>query len=154
MTHYSCRVTVPYSSEQMQMLVADVRSYPDFIHWIRSLSVRDETSTTEKWMGRALATVGFKGLTERFTTDVESDHLSRTISVNLVSGPFRRLKNQWRFEDHENGCDIHFNIDFEFSNLILRMLLKANFDRAVRVLIAIFTEEAHRRYGNQPDALA
>ena len=149
MTTYSCSVSVPYSPEQMRILVADVRSYPAFIKWIQTLVVRSESSNETRWSGRAVATIGFKGLTESFTTDVVSDSETNVISVRLVRGPFKRLKNEWRFQEKRDGCDIKFHIDFEFSNIILRMLLKANFDRAVRVLMATFIEEAHRRYRDQ-----
>ena len=147
MTQYSCSVSVPYTAEQMQTLVADVKSYPAFISWIKSLTVRNELADDTSWKGRAQATVGFKGFSERFTTDVSSDKLSHEINVHLVSGPFRHLENQWKFESTDEGCEIKFFIDFEFSNFILKMLLKANFERAVRILISIFTDEAHRRYG-------
>ena len=149
MTTYSCSVSVPYSPEQMRILVADVRSYPAFIKWIQTLVVRSESTSETRWSGRAVATIGFKGLTESFTTDVVSDSETNVISVRLVRGPFKRLKNEWRFQERCDGCDIKFHIDFEFSNIILRMLLKANFDRAVRVLMATFIEEAHRRYRDQ-----
>ena len=133
----------------MRTLVADVRSYPEFIKWIQALVVRNESSDETRWSGLAVATIGFKGLTESFTTDVVSDSETNVISVRLVRGPFKRLKNEWRFQERSDGCDIKFHIDFEFSNIILRMLLKANFDRAVRILMATFIEEAHRRYRTQ-----
>lgn len=142
------KLTVPYTAGQMQALVADVKAYPDFIRWIRRLDVESETETEAGWAGRATAAVGFKGFSESFCTDVVSDRLNGLVEVALVSGPFKRLKNKWNFKPADDGCEVSFFIDFEFSSFLLQALLRANFQRAVSVLMRTFLDEAERRYGS------
>jgi coenzyme Q-binding protein COQ10 len=95
-----------------------------------------------------MAFVGFRGFEERFSTHVIGDPDKCQIDVSLDRGPFRHLRNQWRFEQMPDGqTAIHFLIDYEFRNPVLRMLAKANTRLAVDRIIASFMSEADRRYG-------
>lgn len=146
MTVVTKTIVVPYKPEQMLELVSDVKSYPNFIPWIRSLRVASEKERDETWTGRASAAVGFKGFSESFTTDVTADKKRSFVAVKLVKGPFKYLENSWVFKAHKDGCEVCFKINFEFSNFLLHALMKANFDKAVSKLISVFIEEAERRY--------
>ncbi len=146
MTVVTKSIVVPYRAEQMLELVSDVKSYPEFIPWIRSLKVVSEADSEAGWEGRATAAVGFKGFSETFTTDVKKSLLENKVNVQLVKGPFKYLENSWQFSDHEKGCEVDFKIRFEFSNFLLHALMKANFNRAVTVLMDVFIEEARKRY--------
>jgi coenzyme Q-binding protein COQ10 len=95
----------------------------------------------------AVAGVGFSFLRERFSTHVRRDAAARTIDVSLISGPFRRLQNRWRFLPHDQGCCVEFEIDFEFKVGFLDRLLNANFNHAVDKLIRCFDERAQALYG-------
>ncbi len=148
MTIVTKKLVLKYSPAQMQELVADISSYPSFIPWIRSLRVRSEKQSERIWQARATASVGFKGFSESFTTDVSSNTSTECVEVKLVKGPFKHLQNQWNFKENKEGCEISFKIDFEFSNFILQALMKANVDRAIDKLITVFIDEADRRYGN------
>ena len=48
----------------------------------------------------AEAEVGFSIVHERFSTRVRLDEPALAIDVDLISGPFRRLENHWRFAPH------------------------------------------------------
>ena len=99
---------------------------------------------------RGEAAVGFKGFTEKFSTDVVADPKERTIRVDLARGPFRRLKNRWALNEH--GADdtiVDFFIDYEFRNPVLAMLARANTELAVNKIMSAFKDEADRRYGRQ-----
>lgn len=137
---------MPYRPEDLFDLVADVARYPDFIKWIRSLRLLDESDDHGVWKGRAEATVGFLTFHESFVTDIAADRSQAAIDVTLVRGPFRRLKNTWRFERTEQGARIDFTIDFVFRNLVLQTLAESNRDFAIRRIIEAFSEEAERRY--------
>ncbi len=146
MTVVTKSIVVPYRVEQMLELVSDVKSYPEFIPWIRSLKVGSEIESDTAWQGRATAAVGFKGFSETFTTDVKKSSLENTVNVQLVKGPFKYLENSWHFSELEEGCKVSFKIRFEFSNFLLHALMKANFNKAVSVLMDVFIEEARKRY--------
>ena len=105
-------LTVPHQPAQMLDLVSDVRSYPDFVRWIRALRILTETGQEASWTGRAQVAIEFKGINESFTTDVSVDRERRIVRVDLIEGPFRRLSNCWAFKPSGTGCEIDFFIDF------------------------------------------
>ena len=133
-------------------MVADVARYPEFVPWITSMRFQAmPADSAGRSRVRAEAGVGFSFLKERFTTDVIGDPVARSIQVRLVSGPFRRLENDWRFEPHPRGAKVVFDIDFEFRSRLLATLLRANFTLAVDRLISCFETRARALYGSQSD---
>ena len=93
------------------------------------------------------ARIGFRGFAETFATTVAADADNLTVQADLLRGPFRRLHNFWTFVPLPDGrTQIDFHIDYEFSNLVLRLLAKANFALAVDRIMGAFLAEADRRY--------
>jgi coenzyme Q-binding protein COQ10 len=139
---------LPYRPDQLFELVGDVEQYPKFVPWVTGLRVwnRRETAPGVTSLD-AEAAVGFSFLREKFSTRVTRDSGARVITVALLSGPFRRLHNRWKFLDHPTGTLVEFEIDFEFKIRMLDRLLDANFDHAVNRLIACFDERAKALYG-------
>jgi coenzyme Q-binding protein COQ10 len=139
---------LPYTAEQLFALVGDVERYPDFVPWVASLRAWNrrrgeggvETLDAE-------AEVRFAIIRERFTTRVRLDAPALAIDVGLIAGPFRHLRNQWRFEAAPGGASLTFEIDFEFGSRLLHGLLAANFERAVGRLVACFERRAEILYG-------
>lgn len=158
MTSLSRTLDLPYRPQDLFDLVSDVGRYPDFVKWLRRLVILSEQETDTEWRGRAEATVGFLNFTESFITDVVarrpssgagSDDVASpvwSIDVSLVRGPFRKLRNAWRFQPSSTGARVDFRIEFEFRNFVLQGLADANRDYAVSRLIESFTDEAARRY--------
>jgi len=146
-THRLTRAS-PHTAEQMFTLVGDVERYPEFVPWVTALrawnpTLSDDGSNTVD----AEASVGFAVFRETFSTRVRRDPTKQVVSVNLISGPFRHLVNEWRFTPTDGGCEIAFFIEFEFRSRFLEALLDANFDRAVRRLIDCFESRADQLYG-------
>ncbi|MFN3514394.1 MAG: type II toxin-antitoxin system RatA family toxin [Phenylobacterium sp.] len=139
---------LPYRPDQLFTLVGDVETYPQFVPWIQALRTWNARSEGEGVsLVDAEATVGFSVLKERFATRVRRDAEARQIDVSLLSGPFRRLTNRWRFVEVPAGTRIEFEIDFEFKSRLLAGLLSANFHHAVEKLIACFEARARLLYG-------
>ena len=145
---------LPYTPAQLFALVGDVMAYPDFVPWITAMRIwnaRDLGEGVETV--DAEAGVGFSFLKERFSTRVRRDSLARQIDVSLLSGPFRRLDNRWRFhDDGQGGTRVEFDIDFQFKSRLLETLLSANFAHAVDRLMACFEARAQALYGGEPTA--
>jgi coenzyme Q-binding protein COQ10 len=140
--------TLPYTPEQLFNLVGDVEKYPDFVPWISSLRTWNPQQLGEGVdTVDAEASVGFAFLTERFSTRVTRDAVKREIAVDLLSGPFRRLENRWRFSPDPAGTRVEFEIDFLFKSRLLEALLAANFHHAVGRLMACFDARAKALYG-------
>ncbi len=137
-----------YTPEQLFALVGDVTRYPEFVPWITSLRTWNRQDLGEGLTTLdAEAKVRFAVIQERFATRVRLDHDALCIEVSLISGPFRKLKNLWRFKASEGGADLTFEIDFEFGSRILRAILAANFERAVAQLVGCFERRAQTLYG-------
>ena len=69
--------TVRYPAELMYAVVSDVERYPEFLPWVlalRVLSRRENGITTEM-------AVGYRGLRERYISDVMLDPLQHRIDV-------------------------------------------------------------------------
>lgn len=140
---------LPYTPDQLFDLVGDVDRYPEFVPWINSMrtwnarTLADGVETVD-----AEAGVGFAFLRERFATRVRRDAAERQIDVSLLSGPFRKLANSWRFLEDGGGTRIEFDIDFQFKSRLLEGLLSANFHHAVEKLMACFEDRARALYGD------
>ena len=134
---------LPYPPDQLFDLVGDVEAYPQFVPWIHALRAwnrrEDGEGVTEL---DAEANVGFAMLSERFSTRVRLDRPRLAIDVTLLSGPFRRLENHWRFEPRPSGAELAFDIDFEFRSGLLDRLLAANFELAAAKLVNCFERRA------------
>ncbi|MBB4659669.1 SRPBCC family protein [Parvularcula dongshanensis] len=141
------RRALPYTPEQMFDLVADVRDYPRFIPWIEALRVREEAVTDGT--GRLLAdmVVGYKMFRETMRSEVRLDRGARTIGVDYVRGPLKRLTNDWRFEEDGAGCVVDFRIDFAFKNRLMEAAAGQLMQRGFLKLVEAFEAEAARRYG-------
>lgn len=125
-------------------LVADVARYPEFLPWISAVRVRDNGAKTMV----ADVVVGFKGLSERFTSRVEKMRPGR-IHVDYVDGPLERLTNDWTFrDDGSGGTEIDFAVDFAFRSRLFQMIAGQVFDKALRRMIGAFEARAAALYGS------
>ncbi|MBY0227037.1 MAG: type II toxin-antitoxin system RatA family toxin [Hyphomicrobium sp.] len=143
--------TVPFSSDEMFALVADVEKYPLFVPLCESLVVHtreqlpDGTGLITATMG-----IGYKAIREKFTTAVTLDRPGRAIVVRHKNGPFRKLENVWGFTPRtESTCDVAFALDYEFSSPVLAVLMGAVFDTAFRKFAAAFETRAGEVYGRR-----
>ena len=141
---------LPYQPAQLFDLVGDVDRYPEFVPWVTRLrSWNRRQGGAGATLIDAEADVRFAIIHERFATRVRLDEPALAIDVDLISGPFRRLKNRWRFAPHAKGCELTFEIDFEFKSRLLQALLAANFHHAVERLVRCFEDRAQALYGAQ-----
>jgi coenzyme Q-binding protein COQ10 len=139
---------LPYGPDQLFQLVGDVDRYPEFVPWLTSMRTWN-AHEIEPGVNviDAEAGVGFSFLRETFATRVIRDANERHVGVNLLRGPFRALKNDWRFNPAGEGAEIDFSIEFEFKSRLLDAFLAANMDRAIDKLIACFEARAKALYG-------
>ena len=141
---------LPYEPRQLFDLVGDVERYPEFVPWVLRLRTWNPRAEGEGVsLVDAEAEVGFSFIHERFATRVRRDTPALAIDVDLISGPFRRLQNRWRFEPCPGGALLRFAIDFEFKTRLLDVLLAANLHHAVDRLVACFEARARALYGTR-----
>ena len=147
--HTSRRVT--HSASDMFALVAGVEHYPEFVPLCQSMRVlRREHAGGEEAIV-ATMTVAYKFFTESFTSRVVLKPALRTIQVDYLDGPFRRLHNRWTFMPLGEGeSEIGFYLDYEFRSRALQILMGAVFDRAFRTFADAFEARANAIYGKRP----
>ena len=133
---------LPYSSDQLFDLVADVGRYDEFLPWVSAVRIR---SDSEREMIADLI-VGFNAFKERFTSRVVKQR-PREICVDYVEGPLRYLHNEWKFVPASGGTDVHFSVDFAFKSRLFEALAGQMFDRALRRMTGAFEARAAELYG-------
>jgi len=134
---------LPWSSQQMFDLVADVGRYAEFLPWVIATRVRSDSETEMV----ADMLVGFSAIREKFTSRVEKRRPDE-IRVHYLDGPLRDLDNRWTFRDlAARGCEIDFSVDFSFRNALFEKLAGQYFDKAFRKMVAAFEERAEELYG-------
>ena len=145
MTVHAEKRVVRHSPEQLYALVADVRSYPQFLPWCLAARIRhqDEVSLAADLI------IGFRMFREKFTSYVDLDAEALEINVRYAEGPFRYLTNKWRFLPHGEGCEIDFYVDFEFNSRLLQSVIETLFTEAVRRMVQAFETRADALYGKQ-----
>jgi coenzyme Q-binding protein COQ10 len=133
---------LPYTPEQLFDLVADIERYPEFLPWCVAARIRRRE-------GNVLIAdlmIGFKMVRERFTSKVTLGN--HRLDVVYTEGPFKHLNNHWIFERAaDGGTNIDFFVDFEFHSKVLRTLIGALFNEAVRLMVASFERRASQLYG-------
>ena len=149
MPKYSERKLVPYRPDQMFALVADVAKYPQFLPWCIGARIRSQKDNNLV----ADLTIGFGPFHESFTSRVTLDAPER-ILVRYENGPFKYLRNEWRFIPDERGTMIDFYVDFEFRSFILQKAIGVVFTEAVHRMVNAFLKRARDIYGAPTPASA
>ena len=143
MPHHHERRELPHSAEQMYNMVADVRSYPEFLPWVSAIRVQrdDETEMLADMI------VGYKSIRETFSSRVLK--MPKTaITVDYLDGPMKHLHNEWLFEDKLGGGSIvDFTVDFSFRNALFEAMAGQFFDGALRKMTGAFIKRADVLYG-------
>jgi coenzyme Q-binding protein COQ10 len=140
---------LPYAPDALCRIVGDVRAYPDFIPWLKRVTVIEETPRPDGgWQGKVEVVVGWKAFTERFKSHVRSEPEKGEVEVTLIKGPLKSLDNLWRFAaDGAGGAKVHFRIGYEFKNPLLQAAISANRERLAARIMSAFEAEAKRRLG-------
>lgn len=137
------KARVPYSAAQMFDLVNDIEAYPAFLPWCESATVENASADRLE----ATLHVGAGAIRKRFSTRNRLDRPNR-IEMELLEGPFRTLKGEWRFADvGGDGCDVALALDFEMSSLPLKLVFEAFFQELARSQIDAFVTRAGEIYG-------
>ena len=134
---------VPYSAESMFDLVDDVDAYEDSLPWCDRSAVEWRKDDEIK----ATVSIAKGGVHKAFTT-INRAQRGKMIEMRLVEGPFRRLDGYWRFQPlGEDGCKISLDLEFEFSNRLVKMAFGKIFNQIANRLVDAFVDRAHDTYG-------
>lgn len=133
---------VPYSAEQMYQLVNDVNAYPQFLPGCVNANILAKSADQMT----ASVEVAKAGISKRFVTRNTLLN-NQSVTMQLVEGPFRRLVGYWTFTSlQQNACKIEFNLDFEFSNLLIELAFGKIFKDLANNMVQAFTRRAKEVY--------
>jgi len=139
--HAETRV-LPYTAQQMYDLVADVASYPKFLPWTAAARIRSVTDLGDHLVMLADLVISFKVFRESFGSEVKLWPTDRRIETRYIDGPFKHLNSVWRFADHPTGCEVAFEVDFEFRNKLLQGAAGMFFNEAMARVVHAFETRA------------
>lgn len=123
-------------------LVNDVERYPEFLHWCRGARVEARQGNTIE----ATLQIGVLGFEQSFRTRNTLQRPER-IGIDLVSGPFRRLRGEWRFATANGGTDIVLTLTFEVTLSPFGVVFAKVFEELAAAQMTAFVSRAARIYG-------
>jgi len=134
---------VQYSAEQMFDLVNDIESYPKFLHWCGGARIDVRQGSTIE----ATLDIGVLGFQRSFRTRNTLTRPQR-IAIELVSGPFRRLRGEWRFAPSAgSGTDVSLSLAFEVTLSPFGVVFARVFEELAGSQMTAFIERARTLYG-------
>lgn len=136
--------TLPYTPEQMFILVSAVDRYSEFLPWCVASRINHRESDAIFY---ADLVVGYKMIRERFSSKVVTD-APDSLHIEYLKGPLKHLKNHWRFTEEPDGsCLIDFSVEFEFKNKALQGLAQMFFKEVIHRMVDAFEDRAKQIYG-------
>lgn len=135
---------MPYSSHQMYEIVNAVDEYPSFLPWCEQATILRQTDEIME------ATILMKKgkLNHSFTT-LNTFSADNRIQMQLVNGPFKTLSGVWMFTAlSDSASKIELNLEFEFSNRMISLLIGPVFTQIANSLVDAFCQRAHQIYRN------
>ena len=140
---------LPYTPEQMYDLVADVARYPEFLPWTAAARIRSIEEKGDHRVMLADLVISFKVFRERFGSRVTLWPEKMQIDTSYIDGPFKHLDSTWRFGPAPGGCDVSFDVDFEFRNRLLQGAAGMFFNEAMSRVVRAFENRAEALYGRR-----
>ena len=135
-------VLVPYSAEQMFMLVDNVAEYPQFLPWCGGASIDAVDGVTVQ----ATVHIDFHHIKQSFSTE-NVRQVPHHIDIKLKDGPFKQLDGSWHFIPLEqSACKIVFRLHYEFSSKLLEKVLGPISHHIASTFVDAFVHQAEKVY--------
>jgi len=145
-SHSETRV-LPFTPAQMYGLVADIERYPEFLPWTAAARIRNTEDKGDHQIILAELVISFKVFRERFGSRVTLWPQAMRIDTAYIDGPFKHLNSTWTFAPDPGGCQVHFEVDFEFRNRLLQGAAGLFFNEAMQRVVRAFERRAAALYG-------
>lgn len=142
MSSYKVERLLPYRSEQLFDLAADVERYPEFLRgWVAARVRRREADVyyTDQ-------TLGFGPIRVQFGSKTVL-HRPERIDVTADQAPFRHFRLSWMFASQPGaGCRVTLIADVELRSLLLQRAFDLILPRTIADIIASFEARAGQLY--------
>ena len=133
---YDCR------ANDLLNVVADVKSYANFIPFCSDVEVYDRSISDEIEYFSALLSINFKFTSENFETKVVVDRKLNTISISGDTKPFKSMIADWSFIEKDNFCEVTFSVEVSFSSFIKEKIFAISFEKIALNVIDAFEGRA------------
>ena len=138
----SVKRLIECSKNQLIDLVLDIEKYPEFVPFCLDAKIYEKKEKGDFILIIADLTIG-KGLfKDTYKSDVKFNKKDNSIKVTNIEGPLNRLENIWLFNDHVNGTEISFDIDFEIENKFLNIVMTKSFQFGLDKIADAFQKRA------------
>lgn len=131
---------LPYSSQTMFDLVADIASYPEFLPGCSGAHIIDQGDNVV--VGRLdLSKAGVK---QSFVTrNTNTPYTSITLA--LEDGPFDSLGGEWRFDPlSDEACRVSLDLTFQLRSGLLKMAASRLFESVANDMVDAMVKRANQ----------
>ena len=134
------------STNDLVNVVADVKSYADFVPFCSAVEVSDSTFSEEIERFSARLFVDFKFTNETFSTKVAVNRKMKNILITGNAKPFKYLVADWSFVEHDDLCKVDFSIEVSFNSFIKEKLVSVSFEKIALKIIEAFESRAKKNF--------
>ena len=146
MPRASVKRLIECEKKQLIDLVLDIEKYPTFVPYCINAKIHKKNETDNFVIIIADLTIG-KGLfKDTYKSDVKFNKKHNSIYVTNIDGPLKHLDNKWTFEQHKEGTQINFDVDFEIRNKFLNILMTTSFQYGLDKIADAFQKRANQLY--------
>ena len=146
MPRASVKRLIECEKNQLIDLVLDIEKYPTFVPYCIDAKIYERNDNDDFINIIADLTIGKGIFKDTYKSDVKFDKKLNSIYVTNIDGPLKHLDNKWIFEDHKNGTEIYFDVDFEIKNKFLNILMTTSFQYGLDKIADAFQKRANQLY--------
>jgi len=138
----SVKRLIECNKNQLIDLVLDIEKYPEFVPFCLDAHVYEKNIEGDLILIIADLTIGKGPFKDTYKSDVKFNKKDSSIKVTNIGGPLNHLENKWYFNNHENGTEISFDIDFEIENKFLNIVMTKSFEFGLDKIADAFQKRA------------
>ena len=138
----SVKRLIECKKNQLIDLVLDIEKYPEFVPFCLDAKIYEKKEKDDSILIIADLTIGRGPFKDTYKSDVKFSKKDNSIKVTNIEGPLNRLENIWLFNDHVNGTEISFDIDFEIENRFLNIVMTRSFQFGLDKIADAFQKRA------------
>jgi len=145
----SVKRLIECNKNQLIDLVLDIEKYPDFVPFCLDAHVFEKNTEGDMTLIIADLTIGKGPFKDTYKSDVKFNKKDSSIKVTNIGGPLNHLENTWYFNDHKNGTEISFDIDFEIENKFLNIVMTKSFKFGLDKIADAFQKRAESLFKHE-----